>query len=226
MLRAVKIRLYPTAYQTTQINRLLGSYRVTYNQVLDRKINQYKEHNFTENRTSLGHWFHNELLHNPDFEYLKEQNTKVLKQTINDMLTAYKNFFNHHKCYPKFKSKHNNKQSCRFEIGAISKRNNYTTYKLSLANIKNIKFRCSKKYVDYLQKNKANIRQATLTKLPCGEFYLSILVDGDLTHKGVKNTNNCVGIDLGVKDFVITSEGEVFNNLHFKKNEAKKLKRL
>ena len=226
MLRAVKIRLYPTSYQATQINKLLGSCRVVYNQTLDRKINQYKEYNITENRNTLSYWFHHELLHNPDFAYLKEQNTRVLKQTIMDMLSAYKNFFTHHRGYPKFKSKHNNKQSCRFEIGAISKRNDYTTYKLSLANIKNIKFRCSKKYAEYLQKNKANIRQATLTKLACGEFYLSILVDGDLTHKGVKDTNNCIGIDLGVKDFVITSEGEVFNNLHFKKNKTNKLKRL
>jgi len=77
-----------------------------------------------------------------------------------------------------------------------------------------------------LQKQKANIRQATLTKLPCSEFYLSILVDGDLTHKGVQDTDNCIGIDLGVKDFVITSEGEVFDNLHFKKNETHKLKKL
>ena len=226
MLRTVKVRLYPTAFQTTQINKLFGSYRVVYNQALGRKINQYKEYNISENRTTLSYWFHHELLTNQDFEYLKEQNTRVLKQAIMDMLSAYKNFFIQYSGYPKFKSKHNNKQSCRFEIGAISKRNDYTTYKLSLANIKNVKFRCSKKYADYLQKNKANIRQATLSKLPCGEFYLSILVDGDLTHKGVQDTDNCVGIDLGVKDFVITSEGEVFNNLHFKKNETKKLKTL
>ena len=142
------------------------------------------------------------------------------------MITAYDRFFKLHTGYPKFKSKHNNKQSCRFIRGAISKMNVYTTYKLSLANIKNIKFRCNKKYAEYLQKNKANIRHATLSKLPCGEYYLSILVDGDLTHKGVQDTNNCIGIDLGVKDFVITSEGEVFNNLHFKKNETEKLKRL
>ena len=226
MLRAVKIKLYPTAYQVIQINKLLGSCRVVYNQTLDRKIKQYKEHNISENRTSLSYWFHHELLNNPDFEYLKEQNTKVLKQSIMDMLTAYDRFLKLHTGYPKFKSKHDNKQSCRFEIGAISKRNDYTTYKLSLANIKNIKFSCNKKYTEYLQKNKANIRQATLSKLPCGEYNLSILVDGDLTHKGVKDTNNCIGIDLGVKDFVITSDGEVFNNLHFKKNETNKLKRL
>lgn len=226
MLRAVKVRLYPIAYQTTQINKLFGSRRVVYNHALDRKINQYKEYKISENRTTLSYWFHHELLNNPDFKYLKEHNTKVLKQSIMDMLTAYKNFYNHHKGYPKFKSKHNNKQSCRFPIDAISKMNDYTSYKLSLANIKNIKFRCSKKYAEYLQKHKANIRQATLTKLPCGEFYLSILVDGDLTHKGVQDTDNCVGIDLGIKNFVITSEGEVFDNLHFKKNETNKLKRL
>jgi len=226
MLRAVKVRLYPTVHQATQINKLLGCCRVVYNQALTRKINQYKEHNITENGNTISYWFHHVLLYNPDFEYLKEQNTKVLKQTINDMLTAYDRFFKLHTGYPKFKSKHNNKQSCRFPIDAISKMNDYISYKLSLANIKNIKFRCSKKYAEYLQKHKANIRQATLTKLPCGEFYLSILVDGDLTHKGVQDTDNCVGIDLGIKNFVITSEGEVFDNLHFKKNETEKLKRL
>jgi transposase, IS605 orfB family len=226
MLRAVKVRLYPTKQQEQTINRLLGSCRVVYNQTLGRKINQYKEYNISENRTSLSNWFHHVLLNNPNFAYLKEQNTKVLNQSINDMIAAFYKFFKLHTGYPKFKSKHNNKQSCRFPSDAISRRNDYTSYKLSLANIKNIKFRCSKKYAEYLQKSKANIKQATLSKLPCREFYLSILVDGDLTHKGVQDTDNCIGIDLGVKDFVITSEGEVFNNLHFKKNETKKLKNL
>ena len=141
------------------------------------------------------------------------------------MLSAYKNFFERHTGYPKFKSKHDNKQSCRFELGAISKRNIYTNYKLSLASIRNVKFRCNKKYAKYLQKNHDKIRHATLTKLPCEEYYLSILVDGDLTHN-VKETNAKVGIDLGIKDFVITSDGEVFNNLHFKKSKAKHIKRL
>jgi transposase, IS605 orfB family len=226
MLRATKIKLYPTSRQATQINKLLGCCRVVYNKALDRKIKQYKEHNISENRTTISHWFHHELLTNPNFVYLKEQNTKVLKQAIMDMLTAYNRFFKQHTGYPKFKSKHYNKQSCRFERAAISKRNDYISYKLSLANIKNIKFICSKKYAEYLQKHKANIKQATLSKLPCGEYYLSILVDGDLTHKSVQDTNKCIGIDLGVKDFVITSEGKVFNNLHFKKNEVGKLKRL
>lgn len=225
MLRAIKIRLYPNATQATQINKLLGCYRVVYNQCLNKKIKSYEENKISENQTTLGHFIHHELLKDDNFLWLREQNTKVLKQALIDMLNAYKNFFERHTGYPKFKSKKDNKQSCRFELGAISKRNVYTDYKLSLANIKNVKFRCNKKYADYLQKHKDNIRQATLSKLPCGEYWLSILVDGDLTHKA-KESNNIVGIDLGIKDFVITSDGEVFENLHFKKNESKKLIRL
>ena len=225
MLRAIKIRLYPNSTQATQINKLLGCYRVVYNQCLNRKIKSYEENKVSENRTTLGHFIHHELLKDDNFSWLREQNTKVLKQAVIDMLNAYKNFFEQHTGYPKFKSKKDNKQSCRFELGAISRRNVYTDYKLSLANIKNVKFRCNKKYAEYLQKNRDNIRQATLTKLPCGEYYLSILVDGDLTHN-VKESHHTVGIDLGVKDFVVTSDGEVFENLHFKKNESKKLIRL
>ena len=225
MLKAIKIRLYPNVTQATQINKLLGCYRVVYNQCLARKIKSYEENKVTENQTTLGYFIHHELLKDDNFVWLREQNTKVLKQALIDMLNAYKNFFERHTGYPKFKSKRDNKQSCRFEIGAISKRNVYTDYKLSLANIKNIKFKCSKKYAEYLQKNKLNIKSATLKKLPCGEYYLSILVDGDLTRK-VKESHHTVGIDLGIKDFVITSDGEVFDNLHFKKNESKKLVRL
>ena len=222
MLRAIKIRLYPNTTQAIQINKLLGCYRVVYNQCLARKIKSYEENKVSENRTSLGHFIHHELLKDDNFIWLREQNTKVLKQAVIDMLDAYKRFFKQHTGYPKFKSKKDNKQSCRFELGAISKRNVYTDYKLSLANIKNVKFRCSKKYAEYLQKHKENIRQATLTKLPCGEYYLSILIDGDLTHK-VKESHHIIGIDLGVKDFIVTSDGEVFENLHFKKSESKKL---
>ena len=225
MLRAVKIRLYPNKEQAMMINKLLGCYRVVYNQCLNRKIESYKNEGKTENLSTLGQFVHHELLKDDNFIWLREQNTKVLKQAVKDMLSAYKNFFEQHSGYPKFKSKHDNKQSCRFELGAISKRNDYTTYYLSLANIRNARFRCNEKYAQYLQKHHDNIRQATLTRLPCGEYYLSILVDGDLTHK-VKETNAVVGIDLGIKDFVITSDGEVFNNLHFKKSETKKIKRL
>ena len=225
MLRAVKIRLYPNKTQTMQINKLLGCYRFVYNQCLNKKIQSYNNDKTNETLTTLGHFIHHELLKDDNLIWLKEQNTKVLKQAVKDMLTSYKNFFEQHKGFPKFKTKHDNKQSCRFELGAISKRNVYTDYKLSLANIKNVKFKCNEKYAQYLQNYKNCIKQATLKRLPCGEYYLSILVDCDLM-KIVKQTDNCIGIDLGIKDFVITSDGEVFDNCHFKKSQNNKIKRL
>ena len=127
MLRAIKIRLYPNVTQATQINRLLGCYRVVYNQCLNRKIKSYEENKVSENQTSLGHFIHHELLKDDNFIWLREQNTKVLKQAVNDMLSAYKNFFERHTGYPRFKSKKDNKQSCRFELGAISKKNIYSS---------------------------------------------------------------------------------------------------
>lgn len=143
MLRAVKIKLYPNKEQATMINKLLGCYRVVYNQCLNRKIESYKNNKFYENLSTLGQFVHHELLKDDNFTWLREQNTKVLKQAVRDMLTAYKNFFERHTGFPKFKSKHDSKQSSRFEIGTISKRNVYTDYKISLANIKNVKFRCN-----------------------------------------------------------------------------------
>ena len=79
MLRAVKIRLYPNREQATQINKLLGCYRVVYNQCLQRKIDSYKENNVSENRTTLSKFFHHELLKDDNFSFLREHNTKVLK---------------------------------------------------------------------------------------------------------------------------------------------------
>ena len=225
MLKALKIRLYPNKTQEVQINKLLGCYRFVYNQCLNKKITSYEKDKTSENLTSLGHYLHGYLTKQEEYSWLNEQNTKVLKQSIIDMLDAYKCFFEQHNGYPKYKSKHDNKQSCRFPFEAISKRNNYEDRKLSLANIRGIKFRCSDKYINYLTKNKEGIKSATLSKLPCGQYYLSILIDGDLL-KQVSQSQNTVGIDLGIKDFITTSEGGIFENKHFKKSVSDRLKKL
>ena len=225
MLKALKIRLYPNKTQEVQINKLLGCYRFVYNQCLNKKITSYEKYKTSENLTSLGHYFHNTLTKQPEYVWLNEQNTKVLKQSIRDMLDAYKHFFEQRNGYPKYKSKHDNKQSCRFPFEAISKRNNYEDRKLSLANIRGIKFRCSDKYIKYLTKNKEYIKSATLSKLPCNQYYLSILIDGDLLRE-VQQSLNTIGIDLGIKDFITTSEGETFENKHFKKSVSDRLKSL
>ena len=150
-----------------------------------------------------------------------------MNQAIRQMDGAYQKFFKQHNGFPKFKSK-KDKQSALFPYEAISKRNTFETKNISLTtSLKNIKFRCSDLYLKRLQKYNKDIRSATLSKTKSGIFFLSILVEMDDTElKKFGNTNKQVGIDLGVKDFVITSDGEVFENKHLFKKREKQVKKL
>ena len=227
MLRAVKIRLYPNKAQEQTLNKVLGCYRFVYNKTLALKQNAYKENKINLSLTDLSKYFHGTLLKNEDYAWLKEQNTKVMKQAIRQMLTAYERFFKQHNGFPKFKTK-KDKQSALFPLEAISKHNTFETRHISLTTpLKNIKFRCSDLYFSRLQKYNKNIRSATLSKTKSGNYFLYILIEMEDTElKKFEHTNKQVGIDLGVKDFVITSDGEVFENKHFFKKEEKRIKKL
>ena len=227
MLRAIKIRLYPNKTQEQTLNKVLGCYRFVYNQMLALKQNAYKADKTNLKVTDLSKWFHGTLLKDEQYVWLKEQNTKVMKQAIRQMDDAYQKFFKQHNGFPKFKSK-KDKQSALFPYEAISKRNTFETRHISLTTpLKNIKFRCSDLYFSRLQKYNRNIRSATLSKTKSGNFFLSILIEMEDTElEKFEHTNEQVGIDLGVKDFVITSDGEVFENKHFFKKEEKQIKKL
>ena len=227
ILRAIKIRLYPNKTQEQTLNKVLGSYRFVYNQMLALKQNNYKENKTNLGLTDLSKYFHGTLLKNEQYAWLKEQNTKVMKQAIRQMITSYDNFFKLNRGFPRFKSK-KDKQSALFPLEAISKNNTFETKHISLIkSLKNIKFRCSDKQFKRLQKYKDNIRSATLSKTKSGNYFLSVLVlMNDDEFKQFQYTNNKVGIDLGIKDFVITSDGEVFENKHFFKASENKIKKL
>ena len=227
MLRAVKIRLYPNKAQEQTLNKVLGCYRFVYNQMLALKQESYDRDKLNLGLCELSKYFHGILLKDEQYAWLKEQNTKVMKQAIRQMLSAHDGFFKFGKGFPKFKSKHDN-NSALFPIDAISKQNTFKTRHISLTKpLKNIKFRCSDLYFSRLQKYNKNIRSATLSKTKSGNFFLSILIEMENAElKKFEHTNKQVGIDLGVKDFVITSDGEVFENKHFFKKEEKQIKKL
>ena len=227
MLRAIKIRLYPNKTQEQTLNKVLGCYRFVYNHMLARKQDAYKEDKTNLGLTELSKYFHGTLLKDEQYAWLKEQNTKVMNQSIRQMLTAYDKFFKEHKGFPKFKSKRD-KQSALFPIGAISKKNTFDSRKITLTkNLKNISFRCSDLYLSRLQKYKDNIRSATLSKTKSGCYTLSILIEmKEDEFVKFNKTSRDVGIDLGVKDFVITSDGNVFENKHFYKKDEKRLAKL
>ena len=226
MLRAIKVRLYPNKTQDQTLNKVLGCYRFVYNHMLALKQKEYNENKKSLGLAELSKYFHGTLLKNEQYTWLKEQNTKVMNQSIRQMLTAYDNLFKQHNGFPKFKSK-KDKQSALFPIDAISKRNHFNDRKITLTQpLKDIKFRCSDLYFKRLQTYKEGIRSATLSKTKSGNYFLSILIDlpqEEVIKFGL--TNKHVGIDLGIKNFVITSDGEVFENKHFfKKQEVKIVK--
>lgn len=227
MLKAIKIRLYPNKTQEIYIGKLLGCYRFVYNNCLDKKIKAYKNDKLSLGLKELGNYFHHELTKNEEYSWLAEHNTKVLMQSVFNLLDSYKRFFVNKTGFPKFKSKHNSQHTCRFPIGAISRKNDYSKFKLTLTkDLKNIKFSCSDKYSSYLNKHKENIKSATLTKTKSGKYFLSILVDGDLTKTYDKPINEFVGIDLGIKSFIVDSKGNEYENIKIKRNNQKKLAKL
>jgi transposase, IS605 orfB family len=227
MLRAIKVRLYPNKVQEQTLNKVLGCYRFVYNHMLALKQKEYNDNKQSLDLTELSKYFHGTLLKDEQYAWLKEQNTKVMKQSIRQMLSAYDKFFKQHNGFPKFKSK-KDKQSALFPLEAISRENKFNDRKITLTKpLKDIKFRCSDLYFKRLQTYKDGIRSATLSKTKSGNYFLSILIDlpqeefvkFGLTHKRV-------GIDLGIKDFVITSDGEAFENKHFFKKQENKIVKL
>jgi putative transposase len=227
MLKAVKIKLYPNKTQQVYIGKLLGCYRFVYNKCLDKKKSTYINDKSNLGLNKLGNYFHQELTKNEDYNFLTEHNTKVLKQSILNMLDSYKRFFVNGSGFPKFKSKHDNKQTCRFPIDTISVTNNYLFGKITLTKqLKNLKFRCSNKNKNYLTKYKDGIKSATLTKTKSNSYFLSVLVEGNIEKQLPKALNDIVGIDLGIKNFIICSDGKTHDNIKIKRNNQKKLIKL
>ena len=219
MLKAIKIRIYPSDEQKQFINRQLGCCRVVYNSCLAYRRDKYEKEGISITSSQAINYI---VELKKEREWLKEVHSKVLQQSVMDMNSSYKNFFERRCGFPKFKSKKDYEQKCRFPKDAfIGVRGNRIDL---IKSLKDIHFKCSVRDEKYLNKNQDKVHSLTLTKTKSDQYYLSVLVDKQIEPK--QSVNYVVGIDLGIKDFVITSEGQVFENLHFKKSETNKLKRL
>lgn len=226
MLKAIKIRLYPNKTQENKLNSLLGSYRFVYNQCLSFKKQRYESEKLNTNLSDLGHYFHQNL--RDEYEWLKEHNTKVLKQSIINLEQAYKNFFKQGKGFPKFKSKYD-EQKARFPQEAVSSKTfDEENTRLNLTTtINGLKFECSDRDKSYLYKNKVGIKSVTITKRKSGSFYATILIDGDLLRQvNAQATRISVGIDFGIKSLLTLSDGSSIDNPKWIRSNEKQLKKL
>ena len=215
MLKAYKYRIYPNKEQSVLLNKHFGSNRFIYNWGLSLKIETFKQNNKSISCFDLMKQC-TQMKKTEEFIWLKEIDSQSLQQSLNHLDKAFTKFFRDKKGFPKFKSKHSNNQS--YQIPQRVKIN-FESHKLSIPKIGNINIELSRIF-------NGVIRTTTIYRTPTNKYFVSILVDDgkELTVKPIINKNSAIGIDLGIKDFAITSNGEKFDNPKFLKNDLVRLK--
>ena len=151
-----------------------------------------------------------------ELEWLKEVDSTALQSSLKDLDVAYQRFFKEHSGYPKFKSKKTHKFS--YKTKCVNRNIQYCNKYIKLPKLGMVK-----------TKNKlvpqGRILNATVSQEPSGKYFVSLCCT-DVCIKPFKKTNNAVGIDLGIKEFCITSDGEIISNPKYLKNSLNKLAKL
>ena len=210
MEKAYKYRIYPNEKQKEVIAKTFGCCRFVYNKCLAEKIELYK----TEKKSITYVKCAKAMTKLKDeLKWLTEVDSTALQSSLKDLDNAYKKFFKEHAGYPKFKSKKDNKKS--YESKCVNRNIEYLNNRIKLPKLGLVK-----------TKNKlipqGRIVNATISQEPSGKYYVSLCcIDVDI--KPFQFTGNAVGIDLGIKEFCITSDGELVNNPKYLKQSLKKL---
>ena len=209
MLKSYKYKIKPDEEQKVLLNKHFGAIRFSYNYFLNERKVEYETNkqtlNYNDNSAAL-----TKLKKQEEFKWLKEINSQSLQHSLKGLDDAYNSFFKKRTGFPKFKSKHNKNSFKVLQcVRVIDSKLIIPKFKDPIKIIQDRKF-------------KGEIRQCTLSKTTTNEFFVSILVETD--HKKFEKTRKLIGIDLGIKDFVITSDGFKYKNNRYTKTYAKKLK--
>lgn len=213
MKKAYKFRLYPNKQQEELINKTFGCCRFVYNRYLAKRIELYKNNKETYSYKQCSSDLTNLK---KELVWLKEPDKFSLQNSLKDLEAAYKKFFKEKAGFPKFKSKKTNRFSYRtnFTNGNIKYCGNY----IKLPKLGMVKIRDK-------QKPQGRILNATISKEPSGKYYVSLCCT-DIDIEPFDRTGNVVGIDLGIKEFCITSDGEMIENPKYLKKSLNKLAKL
>lgn len=209
MLIAYKYRLYPNKEQREYFAKCFGCVRFIYNRMLSDKIDYYKETKKKLNNTPAQY--------KKEFEWLKEVDSLALANAQMNLQTAYNNFFKRPEVgFPKFKSKknHNYSYTTNNQRGNIYVSDRYIKLpKIGLIRVK--------KHRDF----EGLIKSVTVSQTPSGKYYVSVLVNQEEKEK-LSKTDNQIGIDLGIKEFAIASDGEMIKNPKYLRKSEKRLRKL
>ena len=214
MLKAYKYRIYPNEEQEIQLNKTFGCTRFIYNQMLADRIKSYEENKDLDIKIIK---YPTPAQYKKEYEWLKEVDSLALANAQMNLDKAYKNFFRDKSVgFPKFKSKKDNHKSytTNNQNGTIYIENN----RIKIPKLKSmIKIKQHREFVGL-------IKSCTISQNPSGKYYISMLVDTENIQLPKLDTK--VGIDLGIKEFAITSDGEMFSNPKWLKKSEKRLRKL
>lgn len=213
-LKAYKFRIYPTEEQEIFFAKTFGCVRKVYNLMLNDRKKAYEE---VKNDPSKKMTFPTPAKYKKEFPFLKEVDSLALANAQLHLDKAYKNFFRDKSVgFPRFKSKKNPVQS-------------YTTNNqngtVALIDSKFIKIPKLKSLVRIKlhRQPKGMIKSATISRHASGKYYISLLCKEEINE--LPKTNSAIGIDLGITDFAILSDGQKIDNNRFTSKMEKKLKR-
>lgn len=217
MMCSYKFRIYPNKKQENLISRAFGCVRFVYNYFLGRRIQEYKENKITLNYYACSKEL-TKLKHEEHYAWLKEIDSLTLQQSLRDLDDAYKNFFRRiekgmNPGFPAFKKKHSSKKS-------FTVKRSIKIYKKSikLPMLGEVLCRVSREV-------KGRILNATVSQVPSGKYFVSICCT-DVEIDMYESTGAMVGLDMGLKEFAISSDGTTYENPRCLHKSEKRLARL
>jgi len=213
--KAFKFRLYPNKEQREFLAQQFGACRWVYNHFLRQRIDHYAEHKegltYRDNASSLV-----ELKKEPETGWLQDVIAQPLQQTLMDLQAAYRNFFERRTKFPQFKSKRV-RQSFRvpqsFSLEGQGKRQHLKIPKMSPIRI------------IVHRPIEGEMKSVTISKTRTGKYYASILCEVEIDGSEIDRNKPIIGVDLGLIDFAVTSEGERFPNPKYLCRTEKRLRR-
>ena len=208
--KTYKFRIYPTAKQEILLAKHFGCTRWVYNYFLNERKEQYQKSKKSSNYYAQAKTL-TEIKKNEENQWLKEVNSQTLQFALRSLDTAFLNFFRGNTQFPKFKSKKHKNTFTIPQFGTIEE-----------GRINIPKFKDGIK-VKLHREVRGKIGKMTITKTPTGKYYVSIFTEQVIEE--LPKSNKQVGIDLGLKDFAITSDGKKFKNNRYTKKYANKLKK-
>lgn len=207
--RTYRFRLYPNKVQIDLLEKHFGCTRFVYNYFLDQRIEQYRLTGKSDNYYAQAKTL-TELKKQEATAWLREVNSQTLQFAIRNLEAAYTNFFQKRAKFPKFKSKRSKNSFTVPQFALIADN------RLFIPKFKDgIKCRVHREI-------KGKIGKITVSKTPSEKYFVSVFTEEEYTTP-LKKTNKSVGLDLGLKDLVVTSGGETFNNNRYTRKYEHKL---